>query len=592
MSFTNTFTSAVFPVETVELEGQPESFVRGGRHLFPLLPKALRGIDTIGVIGWGSQGPAQAQNLRESPRLNSAQVILLLISADFLASDYCTDVEMRRAMERHDAGEARVIPVILRQVDNWHEAPFGKLQALPQGGKAITLWRPRDRAYADVAAGIRLAIAALSHSRPRPPVQDNRSRMLLRVRRTWVEGVLDDSLHGAALQALGLQERPDAVPDGWTVVVQELDRPTRMLPPDTSIVEVFDDADGELLILGEPGAGKTTLMLELTRTLLDRAEQYERLPIPVVFPLATWAAKRLPLADWLVDELTQRYDVPRQIAQDWVTGDHILPLLDGLDEVAFEHRTACVDAVNLYRERRIRMLSSLVVTSRVADYDVLKARVHLRGAVLLQALRPEQIDAHLASAGQQLAGMRAALEADATLQEMAASPLFLSMMTLTYRDAPAVSLPSSGTIEERRAQLFATYFDQMFNRRALATRYTREQTLNWLGWLANALSQQRQTVFYLERLQPEWLPTLQRRWYTVVDRIGSGLVVGLLFGLLYGNEFFFALAAGLVSAVFGEMTALQPGRKPDLWSTARHAVRGGLVVGLVVGGLSGTVEQR
>ena len=66
MSFTNTFTSEVFPVETVELEGQPESFVRGGRHLFPLLPKALRGIQTIGVIGWGSQGPAQAQNLRES----------------------------------------------------------------------------------------------------------------------------------------------------------------------------------------------------------------------------------------------------------------------------------------------------------------------------------------------------------------------------------------------------------------------------------------------------------------------------------------------------------------------------------------------
>ena len=66
MSFTNTFNSEVFPVETVELEGQLESFVRGGRHLFPLLPKALSGIQTIGVIGWGSQGPAQAQNLRES----------------------------------------------------------------------------------------------------------------------------------------------------------------------------------------------------------------------------------------------------------------------------------------------------------------------------------------------------------------------------------------------------------------------------------------------------------------------------------------------------------------------------------------------
>jgi ketol-acid reductoisomerase len=62
----NTFASRVFQVETLELDGRRESFVRGGRHLFPLLPKALAGIRTIGVIGWGSQGPAQAQNLRES----------------------------------------------------------------------------------------------------------------------------------------------------------------------------------------------------------------------------------------------------------------------------------------------------------------------------------------------------------------------------------------------------------------------------------------------------------------------------------------------------------------------------------------------
>jgi ketol-acid reductoisomerase len=76
MSLTHTFTSAVFPVETVELEGHSESFVRGGRNLFPLLPSALKGIETIGVIGWGSQGPAQAQNLRESLAGTSIRVVV------------------------------------------------------------------------------------------------------------------------------------------------------------------------------------------------------------------------------------------------------------------------------------------------------------------------------------------------------------------------------------------------------------------------------------------------------------------------------------------------------------------------------------
>ena len=64
--------------------------------------------------------------------LNEADIILLLISPDFIASDYCYSKEMKWAMDRHERGEARVIPIILRPVDNWKGAPFGKLQALPK----------------------------------------------------------------------------------------------------------------------------------------------------------------------------------------------------------------------------------------------------------------------------------------------------------------------------------------------------------------------------------------------------------------------------------------------------------------------------
>jgi hypothetical protein len=92
--------------------------------------------------------------------LEAAQIILLLISADFLASDYCYDLEMGRALERHDARESRVIPIVLRPVDNLWKAPFGKLQALPTDGKAVTLWDNQDAAFADVAKGIRLAAEA------------------------------------------------------------------------------------------------------------------------------------------------------------------------------------------------------------------------------------------------------------------------------------------------------------------------------------------------------------------------------------------------------------------------------------------------
>jgi len=93
-------------------------------------------------------------------RLNTAHIILLLISADFCNSDYCWDVEMNRAMERHKVREARVIPVILRACD-WKNAPFGILQARPIDGKPVTSWPNRDEAFTNVAQGIREAVEEL-----------------------------------------------------------------------------------------------------------------------------------------------------------------------------------------------------------------------------------------------------------------------------------------------------------------------------------------------------------------------------------------------------------------------------------------------
>jgi hypothetical protein len=102
--------------------------------------------------------------------LETASVILLLVSADFLASDYCYGIEMKRALERQEAGEARVIPILVRPAD-WKSAPFAQLQALPTDAKPIVSWQNEDTALADVAAGIRRVIVEelpqLSLSAPR-----------------------------------------------------------------------------------------------------------------------------------------------------------------------------------------------------------------------------------------------------------------------------------------------------------------------------------------------------------------------------------------------------------------------------------------
>jgi predicted aspartyl protease len=104
--------------------------------------------------------------------LNRADIILLLVSADFIASDYCYEKEMRRAMERHERGEARVIPVVLRPCD-WEGALFGKLQGFPKDMKPVTDWASQDGAFKDVAVGIRKVAEELSRTvRRLPTVRD------------------------------------------------------------------------------------------------------------------------------------------------------------------------------------------------------------------------------------------------------------------------------------------------------------------------------------------------------------------------------------------------------------------------------------
>ena len=133
------------------------------------LEKHIAILKQSGVItGWHHRkiGAGREWKHEIDTHLNQAHLILLLVSADFIASDYCYDIEVQRAMERHEAGEVCVIPVILRPVD-WHEAPFSKLQALPTKAKLVTTWENQDQAFRNVAQGIRKVIKTLTEAENR-----------------------------------------------------------------------------------------------------------------------------------------------------------------------------------------------------------------------------------------------------------------------------------------------------------------------------------------------------------------------------------------------------------------------------------------
>ena len=147
------------------------SYAHEDRKFRDELAKHLSNLRNQGVISdWydGDILPGTEWEPRIMDHLQTAQIILLLISKNFMASKFCYGIELQEAIDRHDANQARVLPIILRPTD-WEGAPFEKLLMLPSDARPISAWSSRDAAFKDVVAGIRRAIQDLNASKGAPP---------------------------------------------------------------------------------------------------------------------------------------------------------------------------------------------------------------------------------------------------------------------------------------------------------------------------------------------------------------------------------------------------------------------------------------
>jgi hypothetical protein len=304
----------------------------------------------------------------------------------------------------------------------------------------------------------------------------DRGRLLERVQ-SQVEDLLWQPAGDPDPIRLGLAARP-------TLVTTPRDRFEQRLAeagPAPRIGQVFDVAEGTLLVVGMPGAGKSRLLAELAQELIPRANKDPDERIPVIVSLASWTAGQ-PLAEWLASELRDRYEVPLELGRASVAAGQILPLLDGLDETV--DPAACVDAINDFRVSH--GLVPLAVCCRLVDYERLGVRLRLRGAIELQPPTREQVKDYLAQAGLALLDVEEALGSEQGW-ELLESLLTLSVVVRTYQAQPEALRSASGTAEQRRAHLFDAYVDAMLTReRSQPTpAYPHQQMLlAWLGWLA------------------------------------------------------------------------------------------------------------
>ncbi len=356
--------------------------------------------------------------------------------------------------------------------------------------------------------------------------------LLAKVKQFWVEGVLEKSVRGAMLLNLHGRSYDEAVDNPWQQIIGfvpplPVGEETAVPPP--NLTARFHQADRALLILGEPGSGKTITLITLAQELIAQAEVDSEQPIPVIFNLVSWAEKRESINAWLEEELTAKYQIPPMLGRQWLADDALILLLDGLDEVSLNHRAACVAAINQFRKEH--GLAGIIVSSRRKAYEASNTNLQLNSAFLLQPLTTSQIDVYLAAAGEPLEGLRTAVQQDPILQEMAQTPLMLHALSAAYWQTKTVP-GSDGTFDING--LLGTYVQAMFDRRGENLVFSHEKVKDRLTWLARRMDKHNQALFLIERLQPSWLPSYGWKWaYLLGSRLFSGLISSFLMWLFW-----------------------------------------------------------
>ena len=228
------------------------------------------------------------------------------------------------------------------------------------------------------------------------PRSDRSEQILLDFVNQEVTRRLKTSLHNQVPILLGKEEDPSRVENPWDVYVKTGTKPASLLPEETRTIDVYDrpDVNGRLLILGEPGSGKTTTLLQLAQELINRADSDPNKPIPVLLNLSSWKDDKQSINDWIVDDLNFKYGVRKDIGQKWIKEEKIIPLLDGLDEVAAARQKSCAQKINDFLIPQ-NWKENIVVCCRIEEYEIIEKILKLNSSIILQPLSKEQIKDYL-----------------------------------------------------------------------------------------------------------------------------------------------------------------------------------------------------
>lgn len=341
---------------------------------------------------------------------------------------------------------------------------------------------------------------------------EDRKRLIKTVSENRVEQLLkEDELINKRLIPIGFKKLPKV----WTPQQKELweregrlvdNPPEKQYPPGTKIIDIFDEMDDErtLLILGEPGSGKTTILAELANELIKRAQTNNNLLIPVMLSLSFWEESQ-NINEWIVKQLFEFYQVPKDKGRLLVSNQELLLLIDGFDERKLEDQNLCVENLLSFINKNEHV--KIVICSRTGtEREELLKKLTPRIAVRLQSLSEKEADGYLDKDFVPTSFKNLIKEKD-ELQKLKIIPLFLYLIIdiCKSENSQNTAFLLEGSDKEIRNKIFDKYIEKELKKWRIPHNHPKENVKYWLIWLAKQMNQESQEAFLIEKLQPKWL---------------------------------------------------------------------------------------
>lgn len=466
-----------------------------------------------------------------------AEVALLLLSADFFAEldDPRFSEQVNELRRQHKERKLRLVPILWRPCD-WRAVDWlAKLVPLPGDGAAIAPYdkAQRDQLWVEVSRqlggrGKVIVRGFLGSLRPEVGVVMPhratliaKSRNLLEISEADFEKVVD--------LAIGIQQVPQLVraqhvPHGGARDPME---PRTLEEP---LLDYLLRVE-RLLLVGQPGSGKTKTLRTLCGQLLEIAKEDPSLPVPFVVNLSTFSLFRGSLRDWLAEGLKESAAIPVAIGKALLEQGNLFLLLDGLDEMAAERRGRALSELNALLSAADPALARCVVCSRTMEYAEAGIHLMLPAALELQPLLPSQLRKAVEQAGPLAAPLRVEIIHDQTLATLLQTPLMLTIAVRAFAGTLDCALVGHSSANLRQL-LYEAYAVQMLRRPATTPTQQASLTLRWIRWLAQHLAREESSLFLIERMQPTILT--KKYAYQIVYKIVLSVAFGLVTGLFCG----------------------------------------------------------